>query len=138
MIIFFLIGLLGIVGVSLFIFLGLGVMFWYFVWIEIKELNVFWKEWYFGWKLIISFFCMIVVLFLYYGVLNIVFGFVIYCFIVFFVSVIGVGIGVFVFIYVVICFCLFIVREWFMLLFGKKILWLNKKIKKWGIRYVIR
>lgn len=54
--------------------LGLGVTLWYFVRIETKELNAFWKERHFGRKLMFSLLCMTVVLLLYYGVLNIVFG----------------------------------------------------------------
>ncbi|BBU66825.1 hypothetical protein EfmKUHS13_24430 [Enterococcus faecium] len=77
-----------------------------------------------------SLLCMTVVLLLYYGVLNIVFGPVTHRSTAFFVSVIGVGIGASVFIYAVIRLRLFTVREWLMLPFGKKILRLNKKIKK--------
>ncbi len=70
----FLTGLLGTAGASLSTLLGLGVTLWYFVRIETKELNAFWKERHFGRKLMISLLCMAVVLLLYYGVLNIVFG----------------------------------------------------------------
>ncbi|MRB67567.1 polysaccharide biosynthesis protein, partial [Bacillus thuringiensis] len=70
----FLTGLLGTAGASLSTLLGLGVTLWYFVRIETKELNAFWKERHFGRKLIISLLCMTAVLLLYYGVLNIVFG----------------------------------------------------------------
>lgn len=72
-----------------------------------------------------SLLCMTVVLLLYYGVLNIVFGPVTHRSTAF-VSVIGVGIGASVFIYAVIRLRLFTVREWLMLPFGKKILRLNK------------
>ncbi|EOK12341.1 polysaccharide biosynthesis protein [Enterococcus faecium EnGen0371] len=126
----FLTGLLGTAGASLSTLLGLGVTLWYFVRIETKELNAFWKERHFGRKLMISLLCMAVVLLLYYGVLNIVFGPVTHRSTAFFVSVIGVGIGASVFIYTVIRLRLFTVREWLMLPFGKKILRLNKKIKK--------
>ena len=102
---------------------------WYFVRIETKELNAFWKERHFGRKLMISLLCMAVVLLLYYGVLNIVFGPVTHRSTAFFVSVIGVGIGASVFIYAVIRLRLFTVREWLMLPFGKKILRLIKKLK---------
>ncbi len=47
-----------------------------------------------------------------------------------FVSLIGVIIGAFVFVNAVIWSRLFTVREWLMLPFGKKILRINKQIKK--------
>ncbi|GEK37431.1 MULTISPECIES: oligosaccharide flippase family protein [Enterococcus] len=120
----------GTIGASLSTLLGLVVTLWYFIHIETTEVNAFWKERAFGKKLLQSLAWMIFVLFIYYGVIQVIVGPVMHRSGALLISLIGVAIGGLTFVFAVISLKVFTIREWLLLPFGKKILRFNQKFKK--------